>query len=93
MQVFLRLLITKKNNFHAYHVIQEHIPTKINKKRVKIALLVRFHQPVVQYVQIVERVNSKTKSRKHRAKIVLSIHLQMLQVWQYVNLVELERKQ
>ena len=63
------------------------------QKRAKIAVLVRVQQQVVQRVLTVEKVHSKTKLRKHRAKIVLSIHLQMLQVWQYVNLVELERKQ
>ena len=63
------------------------------QKRAKIAVLVRVQQQVVQRVQIVERVNSKTKLRNHRAKIVLSIRLQMLQVWHYANLVELERKQ
>ena len=67
--------------------------TTPKQKRVKIALLVRVRQQVVQRVLTVEKVHSKTKLRKHRAKIVLSIHLQMLQVWQYAHLAELERKQ
>ena len=51
--------------------------TKLTKHCAKIAVLAEARQGAVQPVQTAPRDNFKTKPRKHRAKIVLSIHLQI----------------
>ena len=67
--------------------------TTPKQKRAKIALLVRVQQQVVQRVLTVERVNSKTKSRKHRAKIAQLIHLQIKQDELLVKIAAREKNQ
>ena len=67
--------------------------TTPKQKRAKIALLVRVQQQAVQHVLTVERVNSKTKSRKHRAKIAQLIHLQIKQDELLVKIAAREKNQ
>ena len=72
-----RHTMIKKNRRYAKVVAKELTQTKPTKHCAKIALLAEAHQRAVQPVQTAPRDNFKTKPRKHRAKTVLSIHLQI----------------